>query len=292
MTQITEGRITIPAHTKFDLYYRVHNVELLHKGLPLVCVHGISGNCMDFEYLGKAVSNFAVITPDMPGRGYSDWFEEPENYNYNTYCTSVLHLMRHLCIRTFNFLGTSMGGIVGMFLAARFPNMLNSLILNDVGPCMRERPLRGIVQFLLQPMVFKDLLTAKQYLRSSFAHFGIEKEEHWEHLEQHCIIERDGDYALRFDPKIGIALQDEAERVGYVMNLWDVWDKLKCAILVLRGECSNILTADILRKMLSSKENIDYILYKNVGHAPALFQQNRIDDVLHWLNKTSTIHNM
>ncbi|MDD9361499.1 MAG: alpha/beta hydrolase, partial [Anaplasma sp.] len=100
----------------------------------------------------------------------------------------------------------------------------------------------GIVQFLLQPTTFEDLLIAKQYLRSSFAHFGIEKEEHWEHLEQYCIVEHDGNYVLRFDPKIGVALQDEVERIGYVMNIWDVWEKLKCAILVLRGECSNILT--------------------------------------------------
>ncbi|MDB1135593.1 alpha/beta hydrolase [Candidatus Anaplasma sp. TIGMIC] len=283
MTDVLEDFVAVSHHENFKLYYRVYHPHLLRHKIPLICVHGIAGNCSDFEYLGTEVDSFCVITPDIAGRGNSDWLNDYKLYNYDTYCSCILQLMQHLAIEKVNFVGTSMGGILGMHLASRAPHAINTLVLNDIGPYMAERPLQVLTQYLLRRPVFGDIAEARTHLEKSLRGFGIDKEEHWDHIVKHYVTPCPGGYTLTFDPKIGTALEQELIPAGYIMDIWHIWNKIQCKTLVLRGEYSNVLTSDILRTMISSKIDVTALELKNTGHAPAFFTSDRIGIIVDWL---------
>ncbi|MFV9839008.1 MAG: alpha/beta fold hydrolase [Aaplasma endosymbiont of Hyalomma asiaticum] len=284
-----EDKITvISGGESFDMYYRVYNEELLHENAPLMCVHGIRGSCLDFDVLARSVTCISVIAIDVVGRGQSSWLKDGRQYNYNTYCYSCIQLLRHLEVEKCNFLGTSMGGIIGIFLASRFPNLIAKLILNDIGPYMSKKSLEGIVRYMLHVPVFDDLDAARKYLKVTLSSFGISQEEHWTLAFQSHITENKGQYVLSSDPKIGLALQNEVESIGYVMDLWDLWEKIPHDILVIKGEYSNVLTSGVLRDMAKRKPSLSAIIYKNVGHAPALYTPARIDPIMQWLAKPNS----
>ncbi|WP_169192882.1 alpha/beta fold hydrolase [Anaplasma platys] len=249
-------------------------------------MHHLFGNCSDYEYLAKAVTDFAVITPDIVGRGQSDWLSDASLYNYDTYRESVIQLMRHLGVKEFRFLGASMGGIVGMFLAQHYPTAITHLILNDIGPYMRERPLQQVLRCLESYRSFKDLTDARRYLKTWLICFGIDQEEFWDHLVVNYVKSKNGTYKLAYDPAIGPSLAGQVAQGGGIMDIWDVWDAINCKTLVLRGAQSNVLTTDIISRMLEGKSDIEVIKYPNVGHLPALYPRNRIDDILRWLQRS------
>ena len=283
MRSISEDEISVPIGSENPkVYYRVYGT-LNTAVSPLVCVHGIGGNCMDFHYLASEISDFAIILIDIPGRGRSDWLKDSSLYNYNTYCRTVLCILRHLGIKRCNFLGTSMGGIVGMFLASRFPYLIERLVLNDVGPYMAERPLKALIRYLTHNPTFSDISEVEDYVKSTLAGFGITKKEHWDHVVNYAAIKCPSGYIMSFDPEVGTALRNELQDTAPYMDIWNVWNEISCKILVLRGEHSNILTKETLRQMLASKDSIDHITYLGTGHAPALFDENKIADIHSWL---------
>ncbi|MGN7678823.1 MAG: alpha/beta fold hydrolase [Anaplasma sp.] len=290
MDTIQEGRILVPYKEDFYMYYRLYNSSTMGDKTPLICVHGMGGNCMCFDYLGKAISDFPVILVDVVGRGKSSWLKDNSLYNYDTYCNSILHLAKYFDIKICNYLGTSMGGIIGMFLAARSRDVLEikKLILNDIGPQISEKPLLELVELLTQLPTFDDKQQARKYFEKTLRNFGIKGEDQWNHIVENRIMERDGKYIPTLDPGIGIALEREVQQSQTgVFDIWDVWEQLECErILVLKGEFSNILTSDVLKKMLESKKNVDYIKYDGVGHVPSLLADSRIQDVKRWLGES------
>ena len=285
---IDDKILVISGGESFNMYYRVYNVEWLHKNTPLMCIHGIRGSCLDFDILARSVTCCSVIAIDVVGRRQSSWLNDYSQYNYNTYCYSCIQLLRHLEVEKCNFLGTSMGGIIGIFLASRFPNLIAKLILNDIGPYMSKKSLEGIVRYMLHVPVFDNLNAAMEYLKVTLRSFGIYHEEHWQLAFRSHITENKGQYVLSSDPKIGLALQNEVESIGHVMNLWDLWDKIPHDTLVIKGEYSNVLTSDVLEEMTKRKPSLNAIIYKNVGHAPALYTPARIGPIMQWLEKQNS----
>ncbi|MGN7661863.1 MAG: alpha/beta fold hydrolase [Anaplasma sp.] len=289
MGTVQEGRILVQYKEDFYMYYRLYNSSTMRDKTPLICVHGMGGNCMCFDYLGRAISDFPVILVDVVGRGRSSWLKDNSLYNYDTYCNSMLHLAKYFDIKTCNYLGTSMGGIIGMFLAARFRDVLEikKLILNDIGPQISEKPLLELVKLFTQLPTFDDKIQARRYFETTLRNFGIEGEDQWNHIVENRIMERDGKYIPTLDPGIGIALEREVRKIGFFFGAWDVWEQLECErILVLKGEFSNILTPDVLKRMLESKQNVDHIKYYGVGHVPSLLADSRIQDVKRWLGES------
>ncbi|ACM48963.1 Conserved hypothetical protein [Anaplasma marginale str. Florida] len=283
MVAVLEDRILIPSKEDHYMYYRVHNPEALGGKTPLICVHGMAGNSACFDYLGRAVSDFPVVSVDVVGRGKSSWLRDHSLYNYNTYCTDILHLAKHLKIKKCNYLGVSMGGIIAMFLTAHFHDVLSieKLILNDIGPYTPAQPLQALVKLMTQLPTFDGKEQAKQYLKDALRHSGIVEEEHWDHLVRHRIVEKDGGYVLTLDPGIGAQLSAEIQQSSSGdWDIWDVWDKMQCGgILVLKGEHSAYLTSETLRKMLASKRDISHIEYPGTGHPPSVMVESRIRDV-------------
>ena len=244
---------------------------------------------MDFEYLANVLSaNYKIICPDIVGRGKSSWLENYKMYNYSTYCKSIIYLLKHLKINKIDLIGTSMGGIIGMYLAAYFPNLINKLVINDIGPEIKITSLKKVSQHININPIFYTITEAETYIKQLLSNFGINQEHHWQHIIKHSIMENSNNtYSLAADPKIGIAFDEEINDIKDtdIWNIWDIWEKIQSKILVIRGELSNILTKTTLKKMTQSKQHIDSIEYHNIGHAPALMDNNQIYDIQKWLLK-------
>ncbi|AHX03356.1 alpha/beta hydrolase fold family protein [Ehrlichia chaffeensis str. Heartland] len=253
----------------------------------LICVHGITRNSRDFDYLANILSSdYKIICPDIVGRGKSSWLEDYSLYNYLTYCKSIIYLLKHLKIDKVDFLGTSMGGIIGMYLAAYFPNLINKLIINDIGPAIKVSALEKISKHININPIFNTITEAEIYIKKLLCNFSIDQEDHWQHIIKHSIIQNPNKtYSLAVDPKIGIAFNKEINCIKDTdaWTIWDIWEKIQSRILVIRGSLSNILTKTTLNKMLLSKQYIDFIEYPNIGHAPALMSNNQIQDIRNWL---------
>ena len=252
----------------------------------LICVHGITRNARDFDYLANALSsNYKIICPDIVGRGKSSWLQDYKLYTYSTYCKSIVYLLRHLKIDKVDFLGTSMGGIIGMYLAAYFPNLINKLIINDIGPSIRVSTLKKISQHININPTFYTIDEAAVYIKNLLINFGINQENHWQHIITHSIAQNPNNtYSLASDPKIGMALDEDISKIeSDTWNIWNIWNKIQSKILVIHGSLSGVLTHSTLKKMLLSKQNIDSIEYRNIGHAPALMDDYQIQDIKNWL---------
>ncbi|QLK58176.1 alpha/beta fold hydrolase [Ehrlichia ruminantium] len=250
----------------------------------LICVHGITRNCRDFDYLATVLSkHYKIICPDIVGRGKSSWLQNYKLYNYSTYCKSIIYLLKHLKITQIDFLGTSMGGIIGMYLSAYFPNLINKLIINDIGPFINIDSLKKIDKNININPIFNTINEVELYIKKLLYSFGITQEQHWQHIIKHSIVQNsDNTYALAVDPKIGIAFSEEISNIDN-MDMWNIWNKIHSKILVIRGAVSNILTRSILNQMVLSKPDMSFIEYQNAGHAPALMENYQIHDIQNWL---------
>lgn len=252
----------------------------------MICVHGLSRNGRDFDSLAKmaAQHSYRVLSVDIVGRGLSPWLEDYSRYSYETYVSDMLYFIETLKLQAVEWIGTSMGGIIGMIAAEQVPEYFKRLVINDIGPFIPGKAMQRIMDYVGSQPSFKDRAAIERYIREILSPFVIHHEEHWQHLFQHAITERDGHYCLAYDPAIATAIK-EAFASGYSdIDLWPIWKQLPEAlpILILHGELSDILTPTILDRMVQ-RSNSSAIRYPNIGHAPALMDATQIGDILHWL---------
>ena len=255
----------------------------------ILCLHGLTRNSSDFFYLAKSLSiDHKVISIDMPGRGQSDYLQDPHKYNYNTYYRCVIDFLNSLHVRNVKIVGTSMGGIIAMYVAAYSPDIVSAIVLNDIGPYIALDPLRKLSTYVSRYPAFANKKAAEDYLRMFLSPLALKKEEHWSHMIDNSIkLANDGNYYLNYDPKIGKIFEQSINSMDEGMNLWHVWQKIKQPILVLRGQKSTILTEDTVNRMKEGRDNVDSIEYQGVGHVPSLMENEQIDHVKEWLNTRS-----
>jgi pimeloyl-ACP methyl ester carboxylesterase len=234
------------------------------------------------------------------GRGKSEWLSDKSQYDYETYVSDVIKLLDHLGIRKFDWVGTSMGGIIGMIIASKYPHIVRSLVLNDIGPIIPGKAIERILSYVGASYEFNNKIDAERSLRERMVTFGIQKEEHWKHLMTHSIIKKlNGKYTFTYDPDI-IPTQKLINKLTGMMrkimpgekksdfpdvNLLDIWTKITCPILALRGKQSDVLTKAVAIEMKNSKENIKIVEFDNIGHAPMLMEDEQIEIVRKWLLK-------
>lgn len=248
----------------------------------LVCVHGLTRNGRDFDFIAHALSkHYRIICPDIVGRGRSDWLEQAEDYNYNTYVADMLTLLNQLGLERVDWVGTSMGGIIGMLIAAQQPQMIRRLILNDIGAVISQQALQRIGGYLQTEQVsFDNLQEVEAYLRQIHAPFGQLSDEQWQHLTTHSHFEKEGKYYLAYDAKIAQIFRDG---VGHDIELWDIWKAIRASVMVIHGLDSDILTQETLDKMKDIIPDLTVVHCVRVGHAPALMTKEQIDSVARWL---------
>ena len=250
----------------------------------VVCVHGLTRNAHDFDFLAPAMAPHArVIVPDIVGRGLSTWLIDSAQYNYGTYVTDMLALLDHLGIERCQWVGTSMGGIIGMTIAATQPEKISALVLNDIGSIVARQGLSRIANYTGKTK-FESQTEAEAQLRSAYASFGLQNELQWQHLFAHT-IKADGDgFILNYDARILDSYKAQTNNYTKIedIDLTSVWEKITCPILVLRGENSDILRLDTLVQM-KMNPLVESMEIKNVGHAPSLYQNHEISIIADWL---------
>jgi pimeloyl-ACP methyl ester carboxylesterase len=247
----------------------------------IICVHGLTRNGRDFDHLATVLQNHArVICPDMVGRGLSDPLADPEQYALPTYVAHMLQLLDKLGLAEVDWVGTSMGGLIGMGVAASGAP-IRRLVLNDIGPFIPKAALDRINMHLGLSLSFASLDDLEAHLREIHAGFGPLTDAEWRHLAEHSASRReDGMFRLSYDQRLA-----EPMKRGPIadIDLWPVWDQIRCPVLVLRGAQSELLLAATAAEMTRRGPGAEVIEIDGTGHAPALMAKDQIAIVRDWL---------
>jgi pimeloyl-ACP methyl ester carboxylesterase len=259
----------------------------------VVCVHGLTRNGRDFDWIARALAtDMRVVCPDVVGRGRSDWLpigaNEEVAYGYPQYLADVAALIGHLGAERIDWIGTSMGGLIGMMLAAAPDSPVQCLVVNDIGAVVPKAALERIGSYVGKDPRFADIGAVETYLRDVHAPFGPLSDAQWRHLAEHGHrVADDGSLRLGYDPRIGDAFRGTEPLEDAV--LWEVWDAIACPVLLFRGAESDLLTADIAAAMQArgpgAAGRLTLHEVPGVGHAPALMDPAQIDVVARWLRE-------
>ncbi|MDY0873055.1 alpha/beta hydrolase [Dongia rigui] len=263
-----------------------HNIAYTEWGDPtasrtIVCCHGLTRNGRDFDALATRLAKHArVICPDIVGRGRSDWLRDAAHYAYPQYCADMNALIARLDISELDWVGTSMGGLIGMTLAAQVGTPIRRLVVNDVGPFVPKTALLRISDYVGLDNRFSSLKAVETHLRKVLAPFGPLTDAQWQHLVAHGHRQRsDGTFGLAYDPAIAInvkmAVQD--------WDLWPVWDRINVPTLVLRGAESDLLLPQTAEEMTQRGPRAKLVTWPGMGHAPALMAPDQIGLIEEWL---------
>jgi pimeloyl-ACP methyl ester carboxylesterase len=244
------------------------------EGRTALCVHGLTRNGRDFDRLAEALSaTHRVVCPDVPGRGKSEWLSHAEDYGYPFYTAAMAALVARLDVAEVDWIGTSMGGLIGMTLAAQPQAPVRRLVVNDIGPFIAKAGLERIGSYVGADPSFSDRAALEAYLRRIHAPFGPLSDLDWAHLVEHAARSRpDGTLGLAYDPRIGDPFKAEAKDI----DLWPVWDRISCPTLVLRGADSDLLRREDALAMTERGPRARLVEFAGIGHAPALMARDQI----------------
>jgi pimeloyl-ACP methyl ester carboxylesterase len=254
-------------------------------GAPLVCVHGLTRNGRDFEVLAERLAaERRVAAVDVVGRGASDRLADKKAYGYPQYMSDMTVLMARLLNgggEGLDWLGTSMGGLIGMMLAAQPNSPIRRLIVNDVGPFIPQAALERIAGYLDAERRFTTRDEAERHLREIYAPFGLREADWPRFLDISLEAAPEGGYRPAYDPGIAAAFEPPLEAV----DVWPIWDAITCPVLVLRGAQSDLLMRETAEEMRRRGPKAEIIEFENCGHAPALLEARQIAAVADWLAK-------
>ncbi|MBS1191837.1 MAG: Alpha/beta hydrolase fold protein [Rhodocyclaceae bacterium] len=237
----------------------------------LVCVHGLTRNGRDFDFLAREMAPYyRVVCPDVVGRGQSAWLKDPAGYVLPQYAADMVTLIARLDVTAVHWVGTSMGGIIGMALASMDNTPITRLVLNDVGPVITAEGVLRIAQYVGADPTWATRDEGLAYTKFVSAPFGPLSEEQWRALAEHTIRQRaDGRWGFVYDPRIAepfkASLSDED------IDLWPIYERIACPTLVVRGADSDLLTRDTWRQMGERGPRAQLAEVPGVGHAP-MFQ--------------------
>jgi pimeloyl-ACP methyl ester carboxylesterase len=249
----------------------------------LVCVHGLTRNGRDFDPLAKALSaTRRVICPDVVGRGASGRLTDKAQYSYPQYCADMAAVIARIGVAELDWLGTSMGGLIGMMMAGRPNTPIRRLILNDVGPFIPRKALERIGTYVGKDPLFPDHAAAIAYFRDVMSTWGRLEDEDYDRVVEHGVVPAEGGFRLRYDPSIAAPFRGPLAEV----DLWSFWDAIRCPVLVIRGAESDLLPADTAEKMKTRGPGATVVSLPGIGHAPALMNAEQIGIIRDWLAST------
>ena len=252
----------------------------------LVCVHGLTRQGRDFDTLARTLlDRYRVVCPDVVGRGQSDWLSDPMGYALPQYVSDMVALLARVNARTVHWLGTSMGGIIGLGVAALGRSPVSKLVLNDVGPRLDPAGLARIGGYVGQTRRWKTLDEAADAIWAISTGFGPHTREQWLALSVPQ-LKSDGDALVpRSDPDIAVpfkAITPQAALAGEAA-LWQTFDAVRCPTLLIRGAESDLLSRDTAREMGSRGPRARLVEFAGVGHAPMLVQPEQVKAVREFL---------
>ena len=235
----------------------------------LVCVHGLTRQGRDFDPIARSLADrHRVVCPDIVGRGKSDWLADKSGYNYPQYWSDLASLIARLEVETVDWLGTSMGGLIGMTMAALAKTPIRRLVVNDVGPLIAKEGLQRIGNYVGKIPDFASLDEALGYMAGVTDELRTLDQAARRAFALHALKQRaDGRWTLRYDP--GIALPFQEGPLDDI-DLWAVWDKIRCPTLVLRGEKSDLLRPETASEMTRRGPRAELVEVPGCGHPPPL----------------------
>lgn len=256
----------------------------------LICVHGLSRQGRDFDVLAAALAgDYRIVCPDVVGRGHSDWLADPMAYAVPTYVADMVTLLARLDARELHFLGTSMGGLIGIGLASLANSPVQRLVLNDVGPMIEPPASARIAEYVGRNMHFPDEQAAAVYLRDVSAGFGPMSDAQWMALTR-PMLRPDPDGApgavrLHYDPQIAVPIRAMTAEIlaAATQHLWQAYDAIRCPTLLLRGADSDLLSHATAQEMTRRGPRARLIEFAGVGHAPMLVVPDQIAAVREFL---------
>lgn len=242
----------------------------------LVCVHGLTRSSRDFDDLARALcGQFRVVCPDVAGRGDSDRLPDPMLYGWPQYVSDMVTLIARLDVENVNWLGTSMGAFIGMALAAQGGSPVAKLVMNDAGPVVSRASLERIGSYVGKAPVFQSVEQAEQYVRAVSAPFGPHSEAQWRFLAETWLRKNDdGTWRAHYDPRIAEPFRSALPEKD--LDLWAVYDAVRCPTLVVRGEHSDVLRRDTAQQMTLRGPKARLVEIPGVGHAPTLMHPDQI----------------
>ena len=266
----------------------LHRIAYLEWGDPangnvLVCVHGLTRCARDFDTFAAAMSDrYRVICPDVAGRGQSGWLADPMLYGIPQYVSDMVTLVARLAVDKVDWVGTSMGGLIGMAFAAQPESPIRKLVLNDAGPVVAKASLERIATYVGMAPVFPDFGAAVQYIRAVSTTFGPHTDEQWRFLTEVVVRKNpDGSYRMHYDPRIAEPFKQQMPEGD--LELWPLYDAIRGPMLVVRGEVSDLLRRETCDAMSQRGPKAKVVEIAGVGHAPTLMHADQIGVVRQFL---------
>ena len=258
----------------------LHRMAYVEWGDPnnqkvLLCVHGLTRNARDFDALAQALSSdYRVVCPDVVGRGNSDWLRVKSDYTFPLYVADMITLIARLGVEHVDWVGTSMGGLIGMLLAGQPSNPVRRLVLNDVGPLITAESLRRIGQYIGKAPEFPTLDAAENYIRQIGASYGTLTDEQWQHLTRYSMRSIETGYTFNYDPGLGDPFH--ILPILFDVKAWDSYDRIRHPVLAIRGAESDLLRRDAWLEMGKRGPKAKLVEFPGVGHAPMLMSEEQI----------------
>ena len=250
-------------------------------GRPLlVCVHGLLRNGCDFDALAEELSDdYTVACIDLVGRGDSDWAADVGAYTVETYARDVRRLISMLGASRVSYLGTSLGGLVGMAVASAADSLVEKLILNDAAPEVPEEGLQALRHRMDEaPIHFPSLAEAQRYFREAYAGLGRLSDEQWAKFTFDSVRPEPSGWRMHYDPRL---VETQAVPAGG-LNLWELYHRIECPVLIMRGGDSPIVTPEVAGRM-DRLPNTAVLEVPGCGHAPPLVEPWQIRPVRNFL---------
>lgn len=243
------------------------------EGAPVVCVHGLTRSGRDFDALAAALgaAGRRVICPDLPGRGASDWLPDPMLYQPPVYIAALSHLLARL-EGPVDWVGTSLGGICGMGIAAMPGQPIRRLVMNDIGSFVPQTAMARIRDYVGTEPVFRDIPTLEAHLRVVHAPFGALSDAQWRHLAETSSRPAEGGVALHYDPAIATPIRATQAQA---LDMQALWEKVRIPVLLIRGAESDLLLPETAAAM-AAEPHVRFAEVAGAGHAPALMASAQI----------------
>lgn len=261
----------------------------------VVCAHGYSGCARDFDYLGRALaSDYRVICPDVAGRGESGWLSTALEYNFPQFLGDLGMMLARAGAREVDWVGTSMGGLLGMLLAAQPRSPIRRLVMNDVGAYLPMPALRHIAQHLDAPREFQSLRAVEAHLRKTRAEWGTLPAAAWKEMAVLSSRETETGYRLHFDPALARIMKPLP--MGPGLSFWDAWQRVNAPTLLLRGEHSTVFPLTVAERMKRHHRGVVLEQVAGCGHAPSLMVPAQVALVrgflaqpVHWRDENAAV---
>ena len=269
--------------------HEIHYLEWGDSHNPAVIMwHGLARTGRDFDVIaGRLSANYRVICPDTLGRGLSQWSAEPgRDYCMEAYAELAVQLVEGLGLHRLHWIGTSMGGAIGLRAAAGpLRGRIATLVLNDIGPTLPRAALERIRDYVGHPPAFATVAELEAWMRQAYEPFGWQSDAQWRSMAEHSLRRLpDGRLSLHYDPAIVSQLSTRPQDY----EQWEAYDSLTQPVLLLRGADSDLLTPETAQAMTRRGPRARRVDFAGCGHAPALNVDDQIHEIERFLQLQAT----